>query len=300
MTDRISLRGMRVDACHGVLPEEKTAPQPFLVDIDMEVDLSWAGHSDRLADTVSYAEVAHRAVAVVAGAPVDLIEHLAEQVAEEVLASPLMEATTVTVHKPQAPVGVPFGDVSVSVRRERQAEVVVALGANLSSPQERLADAIRRIGDLPGVDLLRVSPLWRTDPVGGPAGQPTYLNAVAVLRTRSAPRTVLSWLHEIEAVHGRQRAVRWGARTLDLDLIQYVDPRQGGQVRSDDPELMLPHPRAWERAFVMVPWSVADPSHEAVAQAVAGLDVSGVRPGPAWPQSVAASVMVMAAPEAMS
>ncbi|GAB76952.1 dihydroneopterin aldolase / 2-amino-4-hydroxy-6-hydroxymethyldihydropteridine diphosphokinase [Austwickia chelonae] len=303
--DLIRVAGLRVEACHGVFPEEKVQPRPFVVDIELRVDLSRAGSSDDLADTVSYAEIAHRAVEVVQGEPVDLIEHLAERIAAVCLQEPLVEAAQVRVHKPEAPVGLPFEDVSVSVHRERAATAVVALGANLSDPVMRLADAVRRIGTLDGVDPVMLSPVVETDPVGGPEGQPVYLNAVLVVRTRLAPHSLLARLHEVESVHGRVRDVRWGPRTLDLDLIDYTDPARGGSCRSDDPRLTLPHPRAFERAFVVVPWLLADPAGEQARRAWAELSgepgreasrpvagESGVRPGPAWPSFVAATVAV--------
>ena len=322
MSDLISLRGLAFEARHGVLAQEKTAAQPFLVDIDLELPLSRAGRSDDLRHTVSYADVAHRAAAIVAGGSVDLIETLAARIAGECLRDAAVEAATVTVHKPQAPIGLPFADAAVTVRVEREAFAVIALGANLGAPAERLADAVRRIGALEGVEARALSPLVETDPVGGPPDQPVYLNAVLTVRTRLAPFTLLRRLQEIEAVHGRTREVRWGPRSLDLDLISYVDPERGGARRSDDPELTLPHPRAHERAFVMVPWMLADPHDpEAVVgwrRFVAGAEEPGltreepgtltreepeaptreraarhgVRPGPPWPPHVATTAMV--------
>src|SRR5690606_32326097 len=82
---------------------------------------------------------------------------------------------------------------------------------------------------------------------------PRYLNGVALVRTRLAPSVLLGMLHAIEARHGRERRERWGARTLDLDLIAY------GDVVSEDEALILPHPRAHERDFVLAPWLQVDP-----------------------------------------
>ena len=113
----------------------------------LDVDLSRAAGTDDLAHTVSYAEVAADVVALVEGASLDLIETLAARIADTVLARPLVEAVEVTVHKPQAPVGVPFGDVAVTVRRERCAPVVVALGANLGDVVGTLASAVRHLAE---------------------------------------------------------------------------------------------------------------------------------------------------------
>ncbi|MEP7161241.1 MAG: dihydroneopterin aldolase, partial [Dermatophilaceae bacterium] len=241
MADLITLRGVSARSRHGVLPEEKLIPQPFLVDLDLEADLSRAGRSDRLADTVSYATMAGQVHRVLIGPSVDLLEHLAEKIALVCLREPDVEAVTVTLHKPEAPVGVPCGDVEVRIRREREAQVVIAIGANLSASVERFADAVRRLSRLPGVDLRMLSPIVVSEPVGGPDGQPPYLNAVLLARTRLAALTLLRALHGIEEIHGRTRDVRWGPRTLDLDLIRYADPILG-DARGDGETLTLPHP----------------------------------------------------------
>lgn len=294
--DRIEIRGVTARGRHGVLPHEKTTPAPFVVDVDLWVDLAAAGASDDLADTVSYADVAADVVRIVEGDSVDLIETLAARIADAALAAPLVEAAQVCVHKPEAPVGVPFGDVAVRVVREADRPVVVALGANLGDAAAVLAEAVGRVEALDGVRVTGVSPLFQTDPVGGP-DQGVYLNAVLVGRTRLHPRTLLARLHRIEADAGRRRDVRWGPRTLDLDLIAVGDPGGPGHLTSADPALTLPHPRAHERAFVLIPWSVVDPgarlrrpdgSAAAVADLaseVVGRDPAavGVRPGPAWP-----------------
>ena len=264
--DLIRLTGVHARGHHGVLEHETRDGQDFLVDVAMAVDLARAGASDDLAHTVHYGEVAADVVAVVEGEPRDLIETVAEEIAAQVLTRPLVEEVEVTVHKPQAPVGVPFGDVEVVVRRRRDVPVVIALGANLAGaegtpPAETVRQAVLRLRRLRGLRGVRVSRPYVTAPVGGEAvaGQPDYVNAVALGRTSHSPGALLAALHRVEADFGRTREVRWGARTLDLDLVQYGDPLSGTDTRSDDPELTLPHPRAHERAFVLVPWLDVDP-----------------------------------------
>lgn len=264
--DLIRLTGVRARGFHGVFEHERRDGQDFVVDVVMAVDLTRAGESDELAHTVHYGEVAADVVEVVEGEPRDLIETVAHEIAGVVLRRPLVEAVEVTVHKPQAPVGVPFGDVEVVVRRTRDVPVVVALGANLhqedgTAPDATVREAVRRLHRLRGLRALRVSRPYASAPVGGElvAGQPDYVNAVAVARTSLTPATLLRRLHEVEADLGRVRETRWGARTLDLDLVQYGNPEDGSDVRSDDPELQLPHPRAHERAFVLLPWLEVDP-----------------------------------------
>ena len=133
--------------------------------------------------------------------------------------------------------------------------VVLALGSNLGDRQDILQGAVDAIVGLPGVRVTAVSPVYETVPVGGPA-QPDYLNAVVLADAARPARDLLDRLHEIEAAFDRVRLVRWGPRTLDIDVITF------GRERSDDPELTLPHPRAHERAFVLAPWHDVDPDAE--------------------------------------
>ncbi len=176
--------------------------------------------------------------------------------------------------------------------------VVLALGANLGDPLATLADAVERLAVADGLTLLTVSPLARTEPVGGPE-QPAYLNAVVLARTGLTPQSVLGLAQAIEAAAGRERLVRWGARTLDIDLIQYGD--EPDTALSQDPDLTLPHPRAHERAFVLWPWAQADPAAllvradgrvERVADlAEAADDRPGLASGPSWPAGSLAAAL---------
>ncbi len=117
MTDTIRLTGLRVRGSHGVLPEERRDGQDFVVDVALSVDVRAAAAADDLAATVDYAALAQRLAEVVAGEPVDLLETLAERLAAICLADDRVGSAEVTVHKPQAPVPLPFDDVSVTVVR---------------------------------------------------------------------------------------------------------------------------------------------------------------------------------------
>ena len=115
--DRIALTGLRVFGRHGVLPEERRDGQDFLVDAVLELDTRPAARSDDVSDTVHYGELAARLADVVGGEPVALLETLAERLAAVCLSYARVSRAEVTVHKPAAPIGLPFGDVSVTVRR---------------------------------------------------------------------------------------------------------------------------------------------------------------------------------------
>jgi dihydroneopterin aldolase len=119
MADRIVLRGIETFGRHGVLPHEQELGQTFIVDAELELDLAPAGASDDLADTVDYGALSGDLAAVVSDERYDLIERLAARLAEVCLARPRVDAVTITVHKPHAPVPVPLTDVAVIVRRTR-------------------------------------------------------------------------------------------------------------------------------------------------------------------------------------
>lgn len=141
-------------------------------------------------------------------------------------------------------------------------DAFIALGANLGDPLAALQSAVT---DLTALGEVRArSALYRTAPVGGPPGQPEYLNAAVHLRTALPPTALLAALHAAEARAGRTRRERWEARVLDLDLILYGDLVQ-------DDGLTLPHPRAWDRAFVLAPLHDLNP---ALAHPVTGETVS--------------------------
>lgn len=131
------------------------------------------------------------------------------------------------------------------------------------------------IAGIEGVQLTGVSPVYETVPVGGPP-QPDYLNAVVLADIAISARDLLDRLHEVEAAFDRVRLVRWGPRTLDIDIIAVAG------TRSDDPVLTLPHPRAHERAFVLAPWHDVDPDavlpgHGPVADLLARASQTGIR-----------------------
>ncbi|WP_375406417.1 2-amino-4-hydroxy-6-hydroxymethyldihydropteridine diphosphokinase [uncultured Amnibacterium sp.] len=257
--DRILLSGVRAVGRHGVLPEERANGQEFVVDLELWLDLGVAAATDRVAASVHYGELAEQVAAAISGDPVDLIETLAQRIADVALGNDLVDRVIVTVHKPTAPIAVPFTDVAVRIDRARSTpseHVVIALGTNLGDRDTTLDDAITALGRLPGLLIDAVSPVHETVAVtehGPDPSRPRYGNRVAVGRTDLEPRDLLTALLRIERAFGRVRAERWGDRTLDLDLVVQ------GDRRIDEPGLVLPHPRAHERAFVLLPWLEAEP-----------------------------------------
>lgn len=155
---------------------------------------------------------------------------------------------------------------------------VISLGSNLGNRLETLQGAVDALEDTPGVRVKAVSPVYETEPWGvEPGSQPSYFNAVVVLKTTLPPSSLLERAHAVEEAFHRVRDERWGARTLDVDIVAYAD------VVSDDPQLTLPHPRAHERAFVLAPWHDVDPEAQLsgrgpVADLLALVTREGVEP----------------------
>jgi 2-amino-4-hydroxy-6-hydroxymethyldihydropteridine diphosphokinase len=154
-------------------------------------------------------------------------------------------------------------------------KATISLGSNLGDRFQYLQNALDSINGLTGTQVHSVSPVFETDPVGGPE-QGQYLNAVAVVKTILSPEQFLAATQQIELEQDRERNEHWGPRTLDIDLLA-----MDSEVRST-PELELPHPRAHERAFVLLPWSLLDPDFvvpgkASVADLLANLEVQGIR-----------------------
>ncbi|MBW3090960.1 2-amino-4-hydroxy-6-hydroxymethyldihydropteridine diphosphokinase [Bifidobacterium miconisargentati] len=301
--DTIRLTGVRANGTHGVLDFEHERAQPFVVDATLYLDLSAAGRTDALTDTVDYGRAAKEIVAVIEGGHVDLIERMAQLIADRLLAIDPIAKVDVTVHKPHAPITVPFDDVAVSITRERvsagaveiaatagnqavsgddsgtdgtdgrirtadSAQVrhssptprstmhhaVVALGGNIGEVESTLRAAVREIDGLPGTQVTGISPLFRTAAWGMADGAPDFLNAVIELETTMGSHELLAALQQIEADHGRTREHHWDSRPLDLDIIDFDG------ITSADEDLALPHPRAWQRAFVLGPWDALNPN----------------------------------------
>lgn len=150
-----------------------------------------------------------------------------------------------------APLGKP-------VRMRVGVPAVLAFGSNQGDRAATIRSAVAALAEEPGVDVQALSRLYETPalkPEGIDEDAPAYLNAVALVRTLLEPLALLGLVNAVEDRLGRVREERWGDRTIDIDIVDY-----DGIVSDDDPRIVLPHPRAHERAFVLVPWLDVDPS----------------------------------------
>jgi dihydroneopterin aldolase / 2-amino-4-hydroxy-6-hydroxymethyldihydropteridine diphosphokinase len=255
--DRILIDDLRVLTVIGVLPHEREAKQPLRVDLSLGVDLRDAGATDELDATVNYGAVAERVLALAEESKYILLERLAADIADTVLAFDRVEEVDVTVTKLRPPVPTPVQSTAVRMIRTRadaqvpplrRHEAIVALGSNLGDREGFLRYAIGELGN-----VTAVSQVFETEPIGGPDAQGAYLNMVVKVETSLDPYAFIRRCQRIEAGALRQRVVHWGPRTLDVDLLFFDDV----QIVSD--ELTVPHPRIAERRFVLTPLSEVAP-----------------------------------------
>jgi dihydroneopterin aldolase / 2-amino-4-hydroxy-6-hydroxymethyldihydropteridine diphosphokinase len=251
MHDRIELRGIRAVGIIGVLSEERGRPQPFEIDLDIEIDLSEAGRTDLVANTLNYGPPLDMVQRIVSEERHQLLERVAARIIEEVLTDERVHAAEVVVRKVRPPVPVDVATTAVRMRRTRDdvelirrepVRAFLALGSNIGDRRATLIDAIRATPE-----VVAISGCFETEAIGGPTGQSPHLNIVIELRTRLDPFTLLAHCQRLERAAGRIRTVRNGPRTLDVDVLLY------GDLKMESAELSIPHPRMNERRFVLTP-----------------------------------------------
>lgn len=250
--DEIRIEELEIYAYHGVFPEENKNGQSFFINTILYTDTRKAGLNDDLTLSTHYGDVAHFIDSFMKEHTYHLIEAAAERMAEAVLLNfPLVYSLDLEIRKPQAPIGLPFSSVSVKINRGWH-RAYVALGSNLGEKENHIRQAIKQIGDRKGIRNVRVSDLVRTTPYGG-VEQPDFLNGAIAFETLMTPEELLVFLQELEQFAERKRKVRWGTRTLDLDIIFYED------IIMDNEKLTIPHPDVQNRDFVIKPLAQLSP-----------------------------------------
>lgn len=250
--DNIRIRGLRVFAHHGVLPEETSKGQIFYVYADLYFDIRKAGMTDELKNTVNYGEVCHMITSYMQENTFQLIETVAENLAREVLLrfSPL-QAVRIEICKPNAPIGLPFQDVSVSLVREWH-KAYIAFGSNIGDRVSHIENGIRKIRESKFCKIEKISQYLLTKPYGV-VEQEDFLNGVMEVNTMLPAQELLEFLQSIEEEEGRKREIHWGPRTLDLDIVFY------DKEIIDTETLVVPHPDMHNRNFVLQPMAEIAP-----------------------------------------
>ncbi|WP_027204266.1 2-amino-4-hydroxy-6-hydroxymethyldihydropteridine diphosphokinase [Butyrivibrio fibrisolvens] len=244
--DKITIKGLEVFANHGVYPEENRLGQKFVVNAVLYVDTRAAGLSDDLDLSVNYGTVCHQITDFLTANTYKLIERVAEELARHILINnPLVHEIDVEIEKPGAPIGLPLETVSVKIHRGWH-DVAIALGSNMGDSKKFLDEAVEKVGQLPDTKVIKVATYITTKPYGG-VEQDDFLNSAMTIRTMLTPIELLDRLHDIEREAGRERIIRWGPRTLDLDILLYDD------LVMDTEDLTIPHIEMHLRDFVLKP-----------------------------------------------
>ena len=250
--DKIHINDLEIIGFHGAIPEEKVLGQKFVLSFELDVDLRQAGKNDDLTKTVHYGELAQKVEEEFTKTSYDLIEKAAEEICEFVLLNyPLVKKVKLLLKKPWAPTRKHVEYVAVEIERKWN-KVYIAAGSNLGDKEETLKEAIYKIDKRKDCVVTKVSNFYTTDPVGY-EDQDQFVNCVFEIDTLQTPSELMDTLLEVEKDFKRERIIRWGPRTLDLDIIFYDD------IISYDEHILIPHPRAHERQFVMKPMCDINP-----------------------------------------
>lgn len=244
--DKIKINDLEIYCHHGVFPEENTLGQKFVVSATLYTDTREAGMNDDLTKSIHYGDVSHFITEFMQNHTFKLIETVAEKLAMELLIEVAnLKKVKLEVKKPWAPVGLPLDTVAVEIKRGWHT-AYIAIGSNMGDKSSYLQGAVKSLDELYGCQVEKVSELITTAPYGG-VEQDEFLNGALKLKTLFTPQELLEKLHEIELEAGRERVIRWGPRTLDLDILLYDD------IILDTEDLHIPHIEMHLRDFVLEP-----------------------------------------------
>ena len=244
--DKIKIKDLELYCRHGVYPEENALGQKFLFSAVLHVSTREAGKTDDLGQSVNYGELGHFIKDFMEAHTYKLLEAVLENLAKAILLRwTQIDRITLEVKKPWAPVGLPLDTVAVEITRGWHS-VYVALGSNMGEKETYLRNAVLALDEKEDCRVLKVSDFITTAPYGV-TEQEEFLNGVLFMKTLLTPEELLVRLHEIEAAADRVRLLRWGPRTLDLDILFYDD------LIIDTEELHIPHIDMQNRDFVLEP-----------------------------------------------
>lgn len=251
--DKIKIENLEVFANHGVFPEETKLGQKFLVSAVLYTDIREAGLKDDLTKSIHYGEVSTYITDFMKNNTYQLIEAAAEQLAMALLLEfSGLKRIVLEIKKPWAPIGLPLESVSVQIDRSRHT-VYLSFGSNMGDRRAYIEEGIAALGRIKGCEIKRISELLETKPYGN-VEQEDFLNGCLELETILTPLELLEELHKIEYAAGRNRTVRWGPRTLDMDILFY------DKEEIETEELVIPHVDMENRFFVLKPLSELVPN----------------------------------------
>lgn len=244
--DKIYLKDIEIFANHGVFQEEKTLGQKFILSLELSLDIKEAAKTYDLTKSVHYGELCHKVIEVFQEESLDLIESVVNKVANFILDNYLMvNGVKVVLKKPWAPIGRHLDYAAVEINRERHF-AYISMGSNMGNKEENLNKAIKKLEEVNGIKVSKVSSYITTEPWGN-ENQDEFLNGALKLETYLTPRELMTELLRIESELGRVREIKWGPRVIDLDIILFDD------IVSNDEFVIIPHPLMHLREFVLEP-----------------------------------------------
>ena len=244
--DEIRIEELQIFAHHGVFDFETENGQNFYVNATLYTDTKKAGKTDELTDSTNYGEVCQFITKFLTTNTYKLLEAAAEHVVEALLLKfPLIKGISFEIRKPEAPIPLPFGSVSVKIERFWHT-AYIALGSNMGEKEKYLDMALDEFRANPKIRLGKVASYIETEPYGG-VEQDRFINSMCCVETLYSPYDLLDELHRIEQLAERKREIHWGPRTLDLDIIYYDD-----LVMAEE-DLIIPHADMENRTFVLEP-----------------------------------------------
>ncbi len=250
--DKMYIRELELFGFHGVFEEEKRLGQKFILSFELDIDLKLAGKTGDLTKTVHYGELCEKIEDEFKRKNYDLIETATLNLADFILNEyKIIEGVKVFLKKPWAPIKKHLDTVEIMIERRRH-KAYISLGSNIGNKEQYLEDAINKISAEKNIEIIRKSSFIKTKPWGY-LEQEDFLNGVVEIETILEAEELMDVLLGIEADLDRKRTIKWGPRTIDLDIIIY------DSVVSSNEKVILPHPRMHEREFVLKPLSEIAP-----------------------------------------
>lgn len=250
--DKIIIEMLEVFAHHGVLEEEQKKGQIFQVNAVLYTDVHRAGLEDNLFYSIDYSQVCQFITNWMQENTYQLLEAVAEKMSKAILLKyDRIVAIDLEIRKPQAPIPLPFGCISVKIHR-RWHTAYLTMGSNMGDKVQYISGAIRALTAHPQIKVKKVSDLIMSKPYGV-TDQESFLNGALEIETLLEPEELLDALHDMEDAAGRTRVRRWGPRTLDIDIIFY------DKLVYESDNVVIPHPDMQNRDFVLEPLSTLAP-----------------------------------------
>ena len=238
------IRELELFGFHGVFEEEKRLGQKFILSLELDLDLKLAGKSRDLTKSVHYGELCEKVEKEFLRESYELIETVALNLADFILNEyKIINGVKVFLKKPWAPVRKHLDTVEIMIKR-RKHKAYIGLGSNIGDKEKYLNEAINKISTEKNIEIEKQSSFITTKPWGY-LNQEDFLNAVIEIETTLEPEELMDLLLKIEEELDRERTIKWGPRTIDLDIIMYDD------LISSNEKVILPHPRMHEREFVL-------------------------------------------------